>query len=272
VAPDLTKYRIPPNAGLRLAEVSTNDTAGLDKGEAEDAFKANIDALDQLQERLFAEGRQSLLVVLQAMDGGGKDSTIRSVFGPLNALGVVVHGFKKPTEEELAHDFLWRVHPHAPRKGNIAVFNRSHYEDVLVVRVHGLAEPSVIEARYDHIRAFERLLAERGTRIIKFLLHVSKDYQLERMRRRLEKPDKHWKFNPGDLAERKLWDKYMEAFEVAVSRTTTDEAPWYVVPSEERWFRDVVVSGIVRQALEAMNPQYPPPSFDPADYPPDSLR
>jgi PPK2 family polyphosphate:nucleotide phosphotransferase len=269
---DLDHYRVPPGSKLRLGDRSTADTGGFDKDEAEHAFEENIEALDELQERLFAEGKQSLLVVLQAMDGGGKDSTIRSVFGPLNALGVVVHGFKKPTEEELAHDFLWRVHPHAPRQGTIAVFNRSHYEDVLVVRVHGLANADVIEARYEHIMAFERLVAERGTRVLKFLLHVSKDYQLERLRRRLEKPDKHWKFNPGDLEERKLWDDYMEAFEIAISRTTTEQAPWYVVPSEERWFRDVVVSGIVRGALEAMDPQYPSPSFNPADYPPESLR
>jgi PPK2 family polyphosphate:nucleotide phosphotransferase len=268
---NLDDYRVPPGSPPRLADRSTDDTAGLDKKAAEEAFDENVDALDELQERLFAEGKQSLLVVLQAMDGGGKDSTIRSVFGPLNALGVIVHGFKKPTEEELAHDFLWRVHPHAPRKGNIAVFNRSHYEDVLVVRVHGLAEPDVIEARYHHINAFEQLVSERGTRVVKFLLHVSKDYQLERMRRRLEKPEKHWKFNPDDLEERKLWDQYMEAFEIAISRTSTDSAPWYVVPSEERWFRDVVVSGVVRETLEAMDPHYPPPAFDPADYPPESL-
>jgi PPK2 family polyphosphate:nucleotide phosphotransferase len=272
MALDLSTYRIQPGTRFRLADRSTSETAGLAKDRAKDAFKDNIEALDSLQERLFAEGKQSLLVVLQAMDGGGKDSTIRSVFGPLNALGVTVHGFKKPTELELAHDFLWRVHPHAPGKGAIAVFNRSHYEDVLVVRVHGYAEPDVIEARYGHIQAFERLVAERGTRVVKFLLHVSKEYQLDRMRRRLENPDKHWKFNPDDLEERKLWDQYMEAFEIAISRTTTDDAPWYVVPSEERWFRDVVVSGVVRETLERMNPQYPPPSFNPADYPPETLR
>jgi PPK2 family polyphosphate:nucleotide phosphotransferase len=269
---DLADYRIAAGAGVRLAERSTDDTRGVDKDDAEQRVGKNLAAADELQERLFAEGKQSLIVVLQAMDGAGKDSTIRAIFGPLDALGVNVHGFKKPTEEELAHDFLWRVHARVPRTGQIAVFNRSHYEDVLVVRVHGWAAPEVIERRYDHILAFERLVAESRTRIVKVMLHVSKDYQLERMRRRLERPDKHWKFNPADLDERKLWEEYMRSYELAMERTSTDEAPWYVVPSEKRWFRDLVVSELLRETLEDMDPQYPPPSFDPADYPPESLK
>ena len=269
---DLSDYRIAPGARVRLADRSTDETNGLDEDDVEKRVEKNLKAADELQERLFAEGKQSLIVVLQAMDGAGKDSTIRAVFGPLDALGVNVHGFKKPTEEELAHDFLWRVHARVPRTGQIAVFNRSHYEDVLVVRVHGWVPADVMERRYDHIVAFERLLAESRTRIVKIMLHVSKDYQLERMRRRLEKPDKHWKFNPADLEERKLWDDYMRAYEISMERTSTREAPWYVVPSEERWFRDLVISQILRETLEDMNPQYPPPSFDPAAYPPESLQ
>jgi PPK2 family polyphosphate:nucleotide phosphotransferase len=276
VSLDLDRYRIAPGAGVRLAERDPADTQGLTEKEHEAAVDeqvaAHIEACDELQERLFAENQQALLVVLQAMDGGGKDSTLRAVFGPLDPQGIRVAPFKKPTEEELAHDFLWRVHAQAPRKGELAVFNRSHYEDVLVVRVHGLAPAETIERRYDHIRHFERLLYDEGARIIKVMLHVSKAYQLERMRRRLERPDKHWKFNPGDLVERERWDDYMRAFEIALERTSTDYAPWYVVPAEERWFRDLVVSQLLRETLEAMNPQYPPPSFDPADYPPESIQ
>ena len=273
---DLDRYRIAPGAEVRLAERDPADTQGLSEKEDEDEADAqveeNVEACDALQERLYAEGRQSLLLVLQAMDAGGKDSTIRKVLGGLNPQGVRVWSFKAPTPEELAHDFLWRVHRRVPGAGYIGVFNRSHYEDVLVVRVHGLAPPEVVERRYGHIVAFERLLHDEGTRVVKVMLHVSKAYQLERFRNRLEKPDKHWKFNPADLEERARWDDYMSAFEVAIERTSTDFAPWYVVPAEERWFRDVVVSQLLRETLEDMDPQYPAPSFDPADYPPEALR
>ncbi len=276
ISPDLDRYRIAPAAAVCLAEHDPADTGGLD----EDAHKAaarketakHIEACDALQERLYAEGKQSLLLVLQAMDGGGKDSTLRAVFGPLDPQGIRIAAFKAPTEEEKAHDFLWRVHAQVPRKGELVVFNRSHYEEVLIVRVHGWAPPDAIERRYDHILAFERLLAESGTRVVKVMLHVSKAYQLDRMRRRLERPDKHWKFNPGDLKERELWDDYMQAFEIALQKTSTAEAPWYVVPAEERWYRDLVVSRLLRETLEAMDPQYPPPSFNPADYPPESNK
>ena len=205
------------------------------------------------------------------MDAGGKDSTTEHVFGPMNPQGVRVASFKAPSTLEKSHDFLWRVHAKAPQKGMIRVFNRSHYEDVLIVKVHGWAEADVIERRYDHIRHFEALLADAGTRVVKVMLNISKDYQLERFRRRLERPDKHWKFNPGDLKERDHWEDYMRAFEVAMERTSTEAAPWYVVPAETRWYRDLVVSQILVDTLEAMDPQYPEPEFDPADYPPGSL-
>ncbi len=269
---DPDRYRIRPGEPVSLADRPTDETLGIEEDDAKDATKANLKAADALQERLYAEGAQALLVVLQAMDGAGKDSTIRAVFGPLDQQGVPVHSFKAPTEVEKAHDFLWRVHAHTPRHGQIAVFNRSHYEDVLIVRVHGWAPADVMERRYDHIVAFERLLADTGTRVVKLMLHVSKDYQLERMRRRLEKPDKHWKFNPADLQEREHWDDYMRAFEIALERTSTEAAPWYVVPAEKRWFRDLVVSRLLLDTLEAMDPRYPAPTFDPADYPPESLR
>ena len=228
--------------------------------------------MQDLQERLYAESRRSVLLVLQAMDTAGKDSSIREVTDGLNPQGCRVWSFKAPSSEERAHDFLWRVHARAPKQGMIAIFNRSHYEDVLIARVKNLAPPDLIEARYGHINAFERLLADHGTRIVKVMLHVSKEYQLERLKRRLERPDKHWKFNPADLAERERWDAYMRAYEVAMERCSTDYAPWYVVPAERRWFRDLVLTQLLRETLEDMDPQYPAPAFDPADYPPESLR
>src|SRR5690606_26439630 len=184
---------------------------------------ANIEACDELQERLYAEGERAVLLVLQAMDAGGKDSTIRKVLSGLNPQGVRVWNFKVPTPVEQAHDFLWRVHKRVPGAGYIGVFNRSHYEAVLVERVKRLAPEEVIERRYDHIVAFERLLHDEGTRVVKVMLHISKDYQLSRFRNRLEKPDKHWKFNPGDLQDRARWDDYMRAFEIALERTSTEK-------------------------------------------------
>ena len=272
---DLDRYRIAPGAAVRLADLDPADAQGYTEHDYEDQAEAYLDELterlDSLQERLFAESKQSLLVVLQAMDAGGKDSTIRKVFGGLNPQGVRVWNFKAPSKEELAHDFLWRIHHRVPGDGYIGVFNRSHYEDVLIVRVHGWASPETIERRYDHIRHFEQLLTDEGTRVVKIMLYISEAYQLERFRRRLERPDKHWKFNPADLDERKYWDDYMRAFEIALERTSTEAAPWYVVPAEERWWRDVVVAQILLETLEAMDPQYPPPAFDPAEYTPDSI-
>ncbi len=268
---DLDRFRILPGTAVRLDQRATDETPGYNREEGEAATLENLQATDELQERLYAEGTQSLLLVLQAMDGGGKDSTIRNVLEGLNPQGVVVHSFKAPTAEEKAHDFLWRVHSRAPRQGQITVFNRSHYEDVLIVRVHGWASEKEIERRYDLINGFEELLGTAKTRVVKVMLHVSKAYQLERLQRRLERPDKHWKFNPEDLAERALWDGYQQAFEVALEKTSTEAAPWYVVPAEKRWYRDLVVTQLMRQALERMNPQYPAPTFDPAAYPPESL-
>ena len=270
---DYERYRVQPGEPLHLTDRATADTQGLsDKDAAKEQLKANRDRLRDLQEQLYAENKQSLLVVLQAMDTGGKDSTIRAVTKGINPQGVRVPSFKKPTDLELRHDFLWRVHPRVPPSGMITIFNRSHYEDVLIVRVHELVPPDRLEKRYDHINHFERLLADRGTRIVKIMLHISKAYQLERLRRRLRYPEKHWKFNPGDLAERKLWEVYMEAYEIALQRCSTDYAPWYVIPAEERWFRNLVISQLLVDTLEDMNPQFPPPAFDPKDYPPESLE
>ncbi|MGH8495993.1 MAG: PPK2 family polyphosphate kinase [Gammaproteobacteria bacterium] len=269
---DLDRYRIPPGAAVRLSDRVTDDTQDWTKHEAKDRLRELHQEIDGLQERLYAESSRALLFVLQAMDAGGKDSTIRNVFGGLNPQGIRVWNFKAPTDLELAHDFLWRVHRHVPGAGYIGVFNRSHYEDVLIARVHALAHPAIIEKRYGHIVAFERLLRDEGTRVVKVMLHISRDYQAERFRRRLERPDKHWKFNPGDLKERERWGEYMRAFEIALERTSTEEAPWYVVPAEQRWFRDVVVATLVRDALRAIDPQHPAPDYDPADYPPESIQ
>lgn len=269
---DTARFRIAPGESVDLSSRPTEVSLGHSDDALEALLDENADALDELQERLYAESKQSLLVVFQAMDAGGKDSTTRKVFGPLNPQGIRVWSFKKPTPIELAHDFLWRVHRRAPGNGYIGVFNRSHYEDVLIVKVHGWASGETIDARYDHIVNFERLLASGGTRVVKIMLHISKDYQRERFVRRLERDDKHWKFNPDDLKERALWDDYMAAFETALERTSTPEAPWYVVPAENRDFRNALVSQIVREALEEMDPQYPEPEFDPEEYPVDSIE
>ena len=269
---DLDRYRIPAGAAIRLSDRVTDETQDWTKDGAKTRLRELQKEIDGLQERLYAESSRALLLVLQAMDAGGKDSTIRNVFGGLNPQGVRVWNFKAPTDLELAHDFLWRVHRHVPGAGYIGVFNRSHYEDLLIARVHALAPRAVIEKRYGHIVAFERLLHDEGTRVVKVMLHISREYQAARFRRRLERPDKHWKFNPDDLKERERWGEYMRAFEIALERTSTEAAPWYVVPAEQRWFRDVVVATFVRDALSAMDPQYPAPDYDPADYPPESIE
>ena len=224
------------------------------------------DELAQLQERLYAESKQSLLIVLQAMDAAGKDSSIDKLTRQLNAQGCHVHSFKSPTKQELAHDFLWRVHDKVSAKGEMTIFNRSHYEDVLIVKVHGWADDEQIQARYQHINNFESLLADRGTRVLKFMLNISPEYQLERFKRRLDNADKNWKFNPGDLDERQLWPQYMAAFHTALSKSSTDQAPWYVVPAENRLYRDVLIANVIVETLKNMNPKYPDPDFDPAEF------
>ncbi len=225
----------------------------------------------ELQEKLYAENRQSILIVLQAMDAAGKDSTIGKLTRNLNAQGCHIHSFKKPSKRELSHDFLWRVHAAAPAAGEMTIFNRSHYEDVLVVKVHGWASEDAIERRYEHINNFESLLADRGTKVIKFMLNISQDYQLDRFKRRLDNPGKHWKFNPGDLDERKLWGGYMSAFETAIEKCSSTESPWYVVPAENRNFRDVMIASVLKEALTKMNPDYPAPEFDETLYTSESI-
>lgn len=251
-----------------LAEVDPGSTAGApgDKSKTEAALGALNETLFSLQERLWAEGTRSLLVVLQALDTGGKDGTIRKVFGNLNPQGCRVTAFKKPNANELAHDYLWRVHAAMPRRGEIGIFNRSHYEDVLVVRVHDLVPRAVWDKRYDQINAFEKMLTEEGTTIVKFFLHISKDEQKKRLQARLEDPTKHWKFNPDDLAERALWGKYQEAYQDVLNRTSTDWAPWYVIPANTKWYRNVIVARIAHHTLQALNPQIPQVNLDLAQY------
>ncbi|MGH7631892.1 MAG: PPK2 family polyphosphate kinase [Gemmatimonadales bacterium] len=224
------------------------------------------DRMAQLQAALYAEGRRSLLVVLQARDTGGKDGAIRHVFGPLNPMGVEVTSFKRPTPLELSHDYLWRVHQRVPPAGMIGVFNRSHYEDVLVVRVHGLVPDPVWRPRYEQINAFERHLADNGVTILKFCLHISRDEQRRRLIDRLRDPDKNWKFNPGDLEERERWDAYTAAYADAIGQTSTDWAPWYVVPGDRKALRDVLVAQVVVETLERMGPRYPTAGGSVADF------
>ena len=269
---DYRRYRIVRDEGVSLDAMATRPDQAVDKAAGRARFKHNRRRLQHAQERLYAEGRQALLVVLQAMDTGGKDSAIRKVTARLNPQGCEVTNFTAPNETERRHDFLWRVHRRVPAHGMIGLFNRSHYEDVLIARVHELAPMATIERRYRHINEFERLLADHGTRIIKIMLHISSDYQLERLRRRLRKPDKHWKFDPADLAEREYWGEYMRAYELALAHCSTEHAPWYVIPAEGRWFRNLLVSELLADTVEDMDPRLPPPAFDPDDYPPESLQ
>ncbi|MEQ9461272.1 MAG: polyphosphate kinase 2 family protein [Phycisphaeraceae bacterium] len=256
-------YRVMPGSKLDLNGLPTADDGGIDKDMARDRFAELRQRLIEKQELLYADGRFGVLVVFQAMDAGGKDSTIRKVIGPLNPAGVRVTSFKAPSDEELRHDFLWRIHANAPRRGNIAVFNRSHYEDVLIARVKDLVPPKVWQQRYDHINAFERLLYDEGTRVVKFYLHISKGYQKQRLQLRLDDPNKHWKFEPADLKERARWSDYRVAFEDAMSRCSTERAPWYVVPAERRWFRNLLVAQVLVDTLDALDLRTPKPAFDP---------
>lgn len=237
-----------------------------DKAAGEEQLKEDGRAIDALQDRLWAERKRALLVVLQGIDTSGKDGTVRGVFNRCGPLGVAVTPFGRPSEEELAHDYLWRVHMAAPKKGMIGVFNRSHYEDVLVVKVRGLAPADVVEQRYEQINAFEKHLTENGVTVLKFMLHISKDEQRERLQQRLEDPTKHWKFNPGDLEDRALWDDYTAAYETMLARCSTEHAPWRVVPADKKWRRNVIIASVVRRTLEAMDPQYPTVDWKASDF------
>ena len=257
-------HRITPGTVVRLADHDPADTSGSPAGKdgAKKEIKKAIRRLEELQELLFAEGRHRVLVVLQAMDTGGKDGVIRHVFEGVNPMGVKVASFKRPTGADLAHDYLWRIHPHVPGNGEIAIFNRSHYEDVLVVRVHSLVPAAVWERRFDQINEFERMLAAEGTTILKFFLHISREEQARRLQARLDDPTKQWKFAKADLAERARWDDYTAAYEAVLTRTSTQWAPWHVVPSDAKWYRDLVIGRVLVSTLEGLGMTYPPPADD----------
>jgi PPK2 family polyphosphate:nucleotide phosphotransferase len=258
-APHTERHKIQPNQKVHLDQLDPNDTSGFDGSEqaAEEELKKLRKRLDELQEMLFVEKKHSLLIVLQAMDTGGKDGTIRKVFEGVNPTGVRVAHFGVPSAEELAHDFLWRVHKEVPEKGQLVIFNRSHYESVLVERVHKLVKQKACHRRYKMINDFEHALSENGMTILKFYLNISNDEQKRRMEERLSDPTKRWKFSENDLSERRLWSAYMDAYEEALERTSTDWAPWYVVPSNNKWYRDLIVARVMVKTLEKFDMKYP---------------
>jgi PPK2 family polyphosphate:nucleotide phosphotransferase len=258
----MERYRVKTGEAVRLVEFDPGEDGGFEKDAAQEQLKALNDELEALQELLYAEHKRKVLVVLQGMDTSGKDGAIRHVFEGVNPQGVRVASFKAPTPEELDHDYLWRIHREAPGKGEIVVFNRSHYEDVLIVRVHQLVPEAVWRRRYEQIRAFERMLVEEGATVVKFFLHISKDEQKERLQERLKTPEKQWKFNVGDLKERKLWDDYQRAYEEALRETSTDWAPWYIVPSDRKWVRNLVISTVLVKLLSDLKMEYPQPAQD----------
>jgi PPK2 family polyphosphate:nucleotide phosphotransferase len=260
----MRRYRVTDGKDFKLAKWDPADTAGFEGGKADGrAELRRLTAhLDELQEKFYADGRHKLLVVLQGTDTSGKGGAIRKAFEGLNPSGVHVASFKAPTEVELAHDFLWRIHPHVPPSGQIAIFDRSHYEDVLVVRVHNLVPPARWRARYTHIRNFEKMLADEGTIILKFFLHISNDEQADRLRARLDNPTKNWKFRLNDLQEREHWEDYQEAYEEMVRRTAAKHAPWIVVPANRKWYRDLVISHTLIDTLEGLDLRYPEPVED----------
>jgi PPK2 family polyphosphate:nucleotide phosphotransferase len=257
------RFVVKPGTRVRLGKL---DPSFKDQHESQELaapeIQKHVERMAKLQYLLYADGKQSLLVILQALDAGGKDGVVRHVFSAMNPQGTSVFGFKQPNNVEAAHDFLWRAHQHAPGKGEVVIFNRSHYEDVLVVRVHKMVPRPVWAKRYELINDFERILAASGTRILKFYLHISPAEQLERFKRRLDDPTRHWKISESDYTERELWADYIAAFEEAMERTSTKHAPWFVIPSNHKWFRNLAISTIVADTLEDMDLQLPPSQVD----------
>jgi PPK2 family polyphosphate:nucleotide phosphotransferase len=260
----MKSYRVKPGKRISIKDWDPKERSGFmgDKQASEKQLAEYTGQLESLQEILYAEHKHKLLIVLQGMDTSGKDGVIRRVFEGVNPQGVRVASFKVPTAEELSHDFLWRVSKQVPASGEIVIFNRSHYEDVLVVRVHDLVPPKIWGARYKAINDFERNLAEEGTTILKFFLHIDKEEQKERLQERLDEPTKQWKFDAGDLKERALWREYMEAYEQVMNETSTDWAPWYIVPANRKWYRNLVISGIIVETLQSLKMAYPKPKED----------
>ena len=257
------RFVVKPNSKVDLDDVDASFT---DKHESHEhaipEIEAHAQKLRDLQYLMYAEGQRSLLICLQGRDAAGKDGTINHVFGAMNPQGCTVTGFKVPSKEEAAHDFLWRYHKAAAARGNVAIFNRSHYEDILVVRVHDLVPKSVWSKRYEHINAFERMLHENGTHILKFYLHIDPQEQLDRFKQRIDDPARHWKISDGDYAERPFWDDYTAAFEDALSQCSTECAPWFIIPSNHKWFRNLAVSAIVVEFMDSLNMRFPKPTVD----------
>ncbi|MDR3581265.1 MAG: polyphosphate kinase 2 family protein [Oryzomonas sp.] len=259
----IDRFMVKPGSAVRLDRV---DAAFKDKhkdqASAQDEIERYTKRLRELQYLLYAEGKRSLLIILQAMDAGGKDGTINHVLGNMNPQGARVYGFKVPSAEEAAHDFLWRIHQATPQRGQVAIFNRSHYEDVLVSRVHGFVPKKVWSKRYDLINDFEKNLVDNNTHILKFYLHISEDEQLRRFKQRLDDPARHWKISESDYEEREYWDDYTKAFQEALGRCSTGHAPWFVIPANHKWFRNLVVSQIVVETLESLKMEFPKPAVD----------
>lgn len=260
------RFLVEPGSKVRLGKI---DPAFKDAHQSHDdaapKLQKHIERIGKLQYLLYADGNQSLLVVLQALDAGGKDGVVRHVFSAMNPQGTYVFGFKQPNKLEASHDFLWRAHMRTPGKGEVVIFNRSHYEDVLVVRVHKLVPENVWRNRYELINDFEKTLTKNGTRILKFYLHIGREEQLERFKQRLDDDQRHWKISESDYSERELWNDYIQAFEEAMEQTSTKHAPWYVIPSNHKWFRNLAISEIVADTLEDMNLRLPPTSVDIAE-------
>ena len=256
-------YLVEPDSKIKLSNYDPDDTGDLNsKSKADKLLEQHREKLSTLQDLMYAEAKHSLLVVLQAMDAAGKDGTIRHIFTGVNPQGCQVTSFKKPSLEELKHDFLWRVHRATPARGMIGIFNRSHYEDVLVVRVHGNLSKDELKDRFQAINHFEELLVENGTTILKFFLHISKDEQRDRLQARLDDPQKYWKVNPEDLKEREYWDDYMDAYEDVFRHCSRKHAPWFIIPANKKWYRNVAISQILIEALDGLEMKYPKPNFD----------
>jgi len=259
------KLLVKPGTKVRLGDIATDTTPGFkEKPDVESILRETASKMATLQYLMFAESKRALLIVLQAMDTGGKDGTIRHVMTGLNPAGVHVRSFKVPSAEEMSHDFLWRIHQAVPPKGDFGIFNRSQYEDVIVVRVHDLVPRPVWKARYEMINAFERHLTQNNVTILKFFLHISKEEQKRRILDRMKDPERCWKLSPADFEERKYWDDYQEAYEDAVNKCSTDWAPWYVIPADRKWFRNLAVAEIMLETLQSMKMKFPKPSFDPS--------
>jgi PPK2 family polyphosphate:nucleotide phosphotransferase len=264
MATNFTKeLMVRPGKKVKLRKFDPDDTLGWDKGhKTKDSLEKSLQKLDSLQYLLYAEHKRALLVVLQALDAGGKDGTIRHVMSGVNPQGCSVTGFKSPSSEEAAHDFLWRIHKAVPKHGDIGIFNRSHYEDVLIVRVHNLVPKDVWSKRFDEINQFEEMLARNDVKTLKFFLHISKDEQKKRFMERIDDPDKRWKVSLADFQERKFWDEYTNAYEDVLTKCSTEDSPWFIIPSNKKWFRNLAVSHVIAETLENLKMKFPAPTID----------